>query len=115
MESYCRNCHHPFHKTMLEYYKPIMSQGFPVCIRCNVCVDCCDYSCNCTRCRDCLEVIDICRCDNDPMQYSNSDNFESSFNQMNNQMNNLIDQFSYLHLRDTPYIEEVFDDMMDIE
>ena len=54
MDSYCRNCYHPFQKSLYEYYKPIMSQGFPMCLKCNSCVDCCEYICNCMRCSDCL-------------------------------------------------------------
>lgn len=115
MDSYCRNCYYPFKKSMLEYYKPIMSQGFPICIKCLLCVDCCQDVCDCVRCQDCLEIIDICRCDNDPMQYSNS---ESAFNhyspQNNYQYNDLINRFSNMQIRETPYIEEIMDDMMEI-
>jgi len=98
---------------MYEYYKPIMSQGFPICLKCNSCVDCCQYVCQCTRCQDCLDVIDICRCDNDPMQYSNTEN---TFNPPNNyQYNDLINQFNNMQIRETPYIEEILDDMMEMQ
>lgn len=113
MDSYCQNCYYPFKKSMYEYYKPIMSQGFPLCLKCNSCVDCCQYICQCIRCQDCLDVIDICRCDNDPMQYSNTEN---TFNQPNNyQFNELIYQFNNMQIRETPYIEEILDDMMEIQ
>jgi len=98
---------------MYEYYKPIMSQGFPICLKCNSCVDCCQYVCQCTRCQDCLDIIDICRCDNDPMQYSNTEN---AFNQPKQyQYNDLIYQFNNMQIRETPYIEEVLDDMMEMQ
>lgn len=110
MESYCRYCYHPYHKTLSEYYKPIMSRGFPICIKCNTCVDCCHFICRCVRCQDCYEVIDVCHCDNDPMQYSNTENAFSS-DHTNHQLNDIIYKFNNMQIRETPYIEEVIDDM----
>lgn len=71
MESQCNNCGNIYNKTYIEYYKPILTQEFPVCIKCNRCLDCCQFICQCTRCLDCLQIIHWCRCDNDISRYSN--------------------------------------------
>lgn len=65
MKSNCNRCGHTYSKDIVEYYKPIMSQGYPMCIVCYNCVDCRQYICKCSRCQDCLECDDKCSCDND--------------------------------------------------
>lgn len=99
MQCYCRNCGYQYMKNVYEYYKPITSQGFPMCIRCNCCVDCSGYVCQCVRCEECCEVLNICRCDNEPTQYSNPQNAFEYTHQMNDhQIQNLTYQFSNMHL-----------------
>ena len=100
MECYCRNCGYKYNKTVCDYYKPITSQGFPMCIRCSNCVDCSSFLCQCTRCCDCYEVLNVCRCDNDPTQYSNQQNAFSDkvVNNNNHQMNDLNYRFRNMHL-----------------
>lgn len=105
MDSYCRNCTCIFTKSFIEYYKIIMSHGFPLCINCKACVDCCQYECQCVRCNECFEVIDVCRCDNDPSQYSNYHNAFTSnnWNQSSDTMifNDLINNLDGFTVNDT--------------
>ncbi|QKF94456.1 hypothetical protein QKU48_gp0998 [Fadolivirus algeromassiliense] len=112
MNSYCRNCGYDFVKSYAEYYKVIMSMGFPMCINCRECVDCCHTVCQCTRCSDCYEVIDICKCDNDPELYSNPCNaFTGNYIPLSKDkvtLNYLTNRFNNFVIHETPIIEEVY-------
>lgn len=57
------------------------------------------------RCNNCHEVIDICRCDNDPMEYT----------LQSNEFNELMYSLDNMQIQETPYVEDITDDFMDIE
>lgn len=90
-------------KSYIEYYKQIMTNGFPQCIKCASCVDCCEYVCICVRCDSCNEILNICSCDNELLRYSNQ----------TNDVNNLMWKFTNFNIRETPFIEEIFNDTQD--
>jgi len=50
------------------------------------------------------------------MDYINWENaFKQHTYQNNYQVNDLANRFSYMNIRDTPYIEEVMDDLMEMQ
>ena len=71
MNIVCKSCNLYLCAYPFEYFNQITAIGFPLCIRCNNCIDCGNYVCSCMRCCDCWLTMEICRCDNDPHCYVN--------------------------------------------
>lgn len=62
MNVFCKICNKEYQKIFTEYYQSILSIGYVKCTDCENCIECGKLECECIRCYDCLELLDICNC-----------------------------------------------------
>lgn len=86
MNIFCKTCQIDHVKLFSDYYQSLLSEGYIKCSECKHCFECDKLECTCTRCYDCLELLNNCNC-----QKINC-NFEPAYEDT---LNNIADHILY--------------------